>query len=220
MTKQHDIPEGWKMDGEGRLVRIENISAQHIEEDALVTEFIAQAQALQQAMQQLKTALSKSADTFVARLIEEYGIKKLGKIKGNIDFFSFDRRYKISRRVHDTIRVNARIEAARQLFDQYIDTVTQDLQDDGVKVLINRAFKPARTNEFSVGKLVQLLNLDIKHPLFRQAVEALRDALETDTSSVYFNFYERNNQGSYELISLRFSDVATLSAEQAAQKEG
>lgn len=210
MKAEHDIPPGWKMDGEGRLVKQANISEQHLEEDALVNQFTMQAIALHTAMQQLKTVLTQNADAFIAKLVKDYGVKRLEKIKGNLDFYSFNRQYRISRRVQDTIKVNARIEAARQLFDQYINVVTQDLADDGVKVLINRAFKPARTNEFSVSKLVQLLNVEINHPLFRQAVEALRDALETDTSCVYYNFYQRNAAGTYELLSLRFSDVPAL----------
>lgn len=208
--KQHEIPAGWKLDGEGRLVKIENISEQVLEEDALVLQFIEQAKAVHHAMQQLKTALTHTSEAFIAKLVADYGVKRLEKIKGNIDFFSFDRSIRISRRVQDTIKVNARIEAARQLFDQYINAVTQHLSDDGVKVLINRAFKPAKKNEFSVSKLVQLLNVDIKHPLFKRAVDALRDALETDTSCVYYNFYQRNPQGVYELLSLRFSDVPVL----------
>lgn len=210
MKTENDIPPGWKLDGEGRLVKEANISEQHLEEDALVNQFMAQAVAVHTAMQQLKTLLTQTSDAFIAKLVKEYGVKRLEKIKGNVDFFSFNRQYRISRRVQDTIKVNARIEAARQLFDQYINAVTQDLADDGVKVLINRAFKPAKTNEFSVGKLVQLLNVEINHPLFRQAVEALRDALETDTSCVYYNFYQRNAAGTYELLSLRFSDVPAL----------
>ena len=212
MSIEHDIPPGWMMDGEGRLVKQANISEQHLEEDALVKQFMTQALAVHAAMQQLKTELTKSSDAFIAKLVKDYGVKRLEKIKGNVDFFSFDRSFRISRRVQDTIKVNARIEAARQLFDQYINTVTQDLADDGVKVLINRAFKPARTNEFSVSKLVQLLNVEINHPLFKQAVAALRDALETDSSCVYYNFYQRTPTGVYELLSLRFSDVAVLPA--------
>lgn len=210
MSTEHDIPAGWMMDGEGRLVKQNNINPQLLEEDALVKQFMTQAVAVHEAMQQLKTVLTKSSDAFVAKLVQDYGVKRLEKIKGNIDFFSFDRQFRISRRVQDTIKVNARIEAARQLFDQYINTVTQDLADDGVKILINRAFKPARTHEFSVSKLVQLLNVEISHPLFKQAVAALRDALETDSSCVYYNFYQRNSQGNYDLLSLRFSDVTVL----------
>lgn len=217
--KQHEIPAGWKLDGEGRLVKIENISEQVLEEDALVLQFIEQAKAVHHAMQQLKTALTHTSEAFIAKLVADYGVKRLEKIKGNIDFFSFDRSIRISRRVQDTIKVNARIEAARQLFDQYINVVGQKLGDseeaEGARVLISRAFKPAKKNEFSVTKLIDLLNVTISHPLFRQAVAALRDALETDGSAVYYNFYQRNPQGAYELLSLRFSDVPVLPANPA-----
>lgn len=220
MTDKIVVPEGWKMDGEGRLVQVSKINPQVLEEDEMTVLFMQQAMSIQAQMQQMKAALISNAEAFMKRLVQDYGVKRLEKIKGNLDFYSFDKKYRMSRRVQDTIRVNSRIEAARQLFDQYINAVTKDLEDDGVRTLINRAFKPAKKNEFSVSKLVSLLNLEITHPLFKQAVSALREALETDTSCVYYNFYERNEQGAYEILSLRFSDVAPVKPAEATEQQG
>lgn len=220
MTDKIVVPEGWKMDGEGRLVQVSKINPQVLEEDEMTVLFMQQAMSIQAQMQQMKAALISNAEAFMKRLVQDYGVKRLEKIKGNLDFYSFDKKYRMSRRVQDTIRVNSRIEAARQLFDQYINAVTKDLEDDGVRTLINRAFKPAKKNEFSVSKLVSLLNLEITHPLFKQAVSALREALETDTSCVYYNFYERNEQGAYEILSLRFSDVAPAKPAEATEQQG
>jgi hypothetical protein len=214
MTDKIVVPEGWKMDGEGRLVQVSKINPQLLEEDALVCNFMAQAIAINTAMVDLKTKLIKECESFVEKLVAEYGVKKLAKIKGNLDFYSFDRSFRISRRVHDTIKPNARIEAARQLFAQYRDIVASQSADVDAKEFINNALKPGRNDVLSTSKLLDLLDSNISHPLFKQAQRALREALDADGSCVYYNFYQRNSQDVYQLLSLRFSDLI-LTAEKA-----
>ena len=205
LLAKHDIPAGFKLDAGGNLIKVDNIKTDKLRADELVYQFIPEAVRINQELISLKTKLSSAIPAFIKELVEEHGVKKMAKIKGNVELTSFDGHFKLKRSIQDKIQVNANIEAARQLFDQYQDAVTNGV-DDAIKKLIARAFGGSG-NQISTSRLIDIKNTDIDHPLWKKAVEALEQALEVHDSTAYYLFYYRAENGDYRPISLQFSAV-------------
>ncbi len=199
-------PEGFMFDATGNLIRIENVPADKRQADEIVRRFIPQAVAINRQLAELKTELSNVIPEFIAALAKEHGIKKMSRIKGNIELTSFDGTLKLARTMRDKVQVNANIEAARQLFFQYLNVATSGV-DDALKKLVGRAFGGGKENQISVSRLIDIKNTDINHPLWTQAVKALEDALEVHDTASYYLFYYRSENGEYRPITLQFSAV-------------
>lgn len=199
-------PEGYMQDPTGNLIRRENVSADKLEADEIVRKYIPRAVDIHRQLVTLKTELTNDIPAFIAKLARDHGVKKMGRIKGNIEMNSFDGTLKLKRSMQDKIQVNANIEAARQLFMQYHSAVTVGA-DEATKKLIGRAFGSGKENSISVSRLIDIKNIDIDHPLWRQAVEALESALEVHDTASYYLFYYRGENGEYRPITLQFSAV-------------
>ncbi len=199
-------PDGFLMDSGGNLIKTANITPDKLEADALVRRFAPTAVAIHRQLIALKTELTNEIPKFIAALAATHGMKRMGKIKGNIELTSFDGALKLKRSMQDMVHVSANIEAARQLFTQYMSAATAGI-DEGVKKLLTRAFGSGKENQINVSRLIEIKNTDIDHPLWRQAVEALESALEVHDTASYYLFYYRAENGEYRPITLQFSAV-------------
>ena len=119
MTDEIQIPPGYAMRANGDLVKLENLTDLEREEDALVNAIFPRAKALHDAMAEFKYVAMNMIEETIKRCVEEHGIKKFTKIKGNVQFVSVNGNYKIQRAVDDRIEHDSSIEVAMQKFAMY-----------------------------------------------------------------------------------------------------
>lgn len=205
MNVQVQIPEGYRADNKGRLVPEGSIKAIDIERDALVTRLIAAVKTEQQRLKEFKALAFGDIAAFIELSHEQHGVH-VGGSKGNITLHSFDGQYKIVRQIQDSIRFDERLQAAKFLIDECIQSWSAD-SNDHIKTLINDAFQVDKEGKISTGRVLGLRRHNIDDSKWKQAMEAIADSINIVDSKSYVRFYERDKDGKYQVISLDFANV-------------
>ncbi|RYL25164.1 DUF3164 family protein [Acinetobacter piscicola] len=205
MNAVTQIPEGFKQDSKGRLVPESTIKPIDFERDALVSRLIKNVKKVQQQLKQFKALAFGDIAAFVDLSLEQYDVH-LGGNKGNVTLYSFDGQYKIVRQIQDSIRFDERLQAAKILIDECIQSWSAD-SNDHLKVLILDAFQVDKEGKISTGRVLGLRRHDIKDEKWLQAMDAIAESINIVDSKSYVRFYERDKDGKYQAISLDFANV-------------
>ncbi|WP_372404999.1 DUF3164 family protein [Acinetobacter piscicola] len=205
MNAVTQIPEGFKQDSKGRLVPESTIKPIDFERDALVSHLIGKVKEVQQQLKQFKALAFGDIAAFVDLSLEQYDVH-LGGNKGNVTLYSFDGQYKIVRQIQDSIRFDERLQAAKILIDECIQSWSAD-SNDHLKVLILDAFQVDKEGKISTGRVLGLRRHDIKDEKWLQAMDAIAESINIVDSKSYVRFYERDKDGKYQAISLDFANV-------------
>ncbi len=212
------IPEGYAMRANGDLVKLENLTALEREEDALVASLFPRAKALHDAMARFKYDSMHAIEAMLKRCVEEHGIKKFTKIKGNVQFVSVNGKYKIQRAVDDRIEHDSSVEVAMQKFALYSNVLKEQSGPDAAK-FIDLA-TTAKNGKYSTSRLIDLLNKDIDHPLYVGAKAALMRSLFISGTKAYLRFYVRSETDDTWLpMPLQFSSIAAQGPEEPTDDE-
>jgi len=203
------VPEGFKQDGQGRLIPLSLIKPIDLERDRLVGEIVEKGKQVNQTLAQFKEEVLGDIRAFVELSHEQYGAKLGGK-KGNLNLLSFDGRYKVQVAVSDSIEFDERLQAARALIDACLTEWTQGARPE-LMALVNDAFRADIKGEIRVGRVLALRRLEITDKRWQQAMQAIGEACQVVGSKQYIRLYERLDDGDkYEPIALDLASI-TLS---------
>jgi hypothetical protein len=202
MTQQaKTIPEGYKVDAQGRMTPVTLIRPIDLARDALVQEIITKAMAQAEQVTALKASIFSDIAAFVSLSAEEYGVK-IGGEKGNVSLVSYDGRYKVLRANQDTLVFDERLQAAKVLIDACLQRWSQGAREE-IKVLINDAFQVDKAGNINTGRVLGLRRLDISDEEWCRAMRAIGEALQVAGSKSYVRLYERiGDSDKYRHISL------------------
>ncbi|APV35229.1 DUF3164 family protein [Acinetobacter soli] len=199
------IPDGFKQDAKGRLIPESQIKPIDIERSDLVIRLIEQAKQHQQQLRDFKALVFGDIAAFVQLSAEQYDVA-VGGAKGNLTLFSFDGKYKIVRQIQDSIRFDERLQAAKALIDECIQSWSAD-SNDYLKVLVNDAFQVDKEGKISTGRVLGLRRHNIDDAKWQMAMQAISDSIIVTDSKNYVRFYERDEDGKYQPISLDFANI-------------
>lgn len=206
MNAQTIIPEGYWENAQGALVPEANVKEIDKLRDQTVRRIWVLAEALHQEMQKFKTQAFTDVAAFVQISADQYGAK-IGGTKGNVQLLTFDGRLKIQRNIAERITFDERLQAAKQLIDECLKEWTADGRDE-IKAIINSAFNVDKKGEISTTKILGLKRIEINHPKWLEAMQAITDSIGIAGSKSYLRFYKRNDEtGEYQPMSL---DLATI----------
>ena len=205
MNGQPQIPEGYRADSKGRFVPISSIKPIDIERDAVVTSLIGKVKTVRQQLIDFKALAFGDITAFIDLSLEQYDVH-VGGSKGNITLYSFDGKYKIIRQIQDSIRFDERLQAAKILIDECIQSWSAN-SNDHLKVLILDAFQVDKEGKISTGRVLGLRRHNIDDPKWQDAMEAIAESINIVDSKSYVRFYERDEDGKYQAISLDFANV-------------
>jgi len=201
-----DIPAGYMQNNRGDLVREENVKDIDKIVDQAVSTLASQAKDISMALTKFKRLALDDIRELIKIAGEKYG-ESLGGEKGNITLFSYNGRYKVQRIFADRVSFNIEMKAAESLFDKYLEAISASAEND-IRVLINATFRSTRGDKLRTAELLRLLSLDIKHPDWIRACEALKNSIMVDGATVYIRLYERvNDSEAYRMIPLNITDV-------------
>ncbi len=201
------VPNGFKQDQKGRLVPVDLVKPIDMARDDLVVELVEGAKLVKENIARFKAAAMGDIGAFIELSAEKYGVKKLGGNKGNVTLYSFDGRYKIQRAISDYLVFDERLQVAKVLVDECIHTWTEGSSSQ-IRALIDHAFQVDKEGKVNTSRILGLKRLDIKDAKWREAMQAITDAMQVVGSKTYLRFYERvGASDNYEPISL---DMAAL----------
>ena len=174
--------------------------------DDLVRELVGKAKAASAVLADFKAKAFGDIGAFVEMSGEQYGVK-LGGVKGNVTLLSFDGRFKIVRQIQEHLVFDERLQAAKQLIDECIQTWTEGSSDE-IKALINDAFQVNKEGKINTARVLGLKRLNINDEKWLRAMQAIADSVQVAGSKPYIRIYERvGDTDQYQPISL---DVAAV----------
>jgi len=199
------IPAGYRKDSRGRLVPEEIIPAHELQRDDLVRELVGRCERANGEMARLKRALLDDVAAHVSLVAERYNTRISGA-DGDVSLMSYDGLLKIERVTADRVLVGEQIQAAEALIRQILDEIFEPT----AKAIVDRAFRRHRkTGELSAARLVDLSSVEIDDERWRQAVKAIRDAMQSVGTVVYFRAYRRDDPlQPWRQVPLDFSALA------------
>ncbi len=200
------VPEGYMADAKGRLTPITRIKPIDIERDSLVQGIVGRAKLQSDALASFKKAIFDDIDAFVELSAERYGAK-LGGNKGNVQLTSYDGKYKVLVAIQDTLTFDEGLQAAKALVDECIHEWGQGA-DSRIMSLISDAFQVDKAGSINAGRILSLRRLNIEDAKWRDAMDALNDAVRVQYSKRHLRVYERVGETErYEPVVLDLAGV-------------
>lgn len=111
--------------------------------------------------------------------------KKLGGIKGNVQFQSFDGLIRVNLHARSTIEFDDRFHRAQELIFDFLNELTSATGDQDVAEIIRAAFKPSASGMLSKTKIVGLFRLKIEKSKWQEAMQLLRECQFVKSGKVY-----------------------------------
>lgn len=208
MTSQQtnpQIPAGYRMNAVGDLVHEDRIKPVDKLRDEVVKTIVNNAKQLRQSMTEFKLTTMANINDFVELSSSEYGTK-FGGAKGNILLTSFDGQYQVRRAVGEHRVFDERIQTAKTLIDDCIKSWSGGA-DTRLMAMVEHAFRVNQQGRIDVNQVLSLRQLDIDDPNWKQAMDAIADAIQITGTSQYLRLYERQPNGKYTQLPL---DISTL----------
>lgn len=183
-------PPGYWSDAKGSFVPLSKIKDIDKDRSKTVAGLCEAAKEESARLFGFKSVAMQAVADFVERSLADYGIKH-GRAKGNITLTSFDGRYQIVRQMAETITFDERLQAAKALIDECIQSWSKG-SNVNMKVLINDAFQVDSAGKISIGRVLGLRRLDISEPKWLAAMDAIGQSMRVASTKPYIRFYERD----------------------------
>lgn len=203
-TPRKQIPAGYFEDSQGRLVPESMVRPHELQRDTLVRDLVERIEAARGQMALLKRDLLADVAAHIQIVAEEYDVKCTGRA-GNVTLVSYDGRMKIERDVAERTQIGEQVQAAEELIREILD----EIENPAAKAIVDRAFRRNRkTGELSTARLIDLVSVEIDDERWERAVRAIRDAIQSVGSVVYFRAYRRAEPDQpWQMIPLDFSAI-------------
>lgn len=183
------VPDGYKLDSQGRLVPVALIREIDLMRDELVLRMFALARLQAEELAKLKGLMFSEIAAFISLSADQYGVT-IGGQKGNVTLMSYDGRYKLQRAIQESLVFDERLQAAKALIDACLQRWSQGSQPE-IKMLINDAFQVDKEGNINTGRVLGLRRLAITDPEWLQAMTAIGESLQVAGSRSYVRLYER-----------------------------
>jgi hypothetical protein len=125
--------------------------------------------------------------------------------KGGYSVSTFDRDVKIEISIQERIEFDDKISVAHEKIKQYLAEKMQGVDAD-LQSLINQAFE-TRKGRMDVKRILSLFRLQIKHPLWLEAMELIKSSISRNDSKRYVQILKKDVNGEYRNIDLNFSSI-------------
>ena len=99
---------------------------------------------------------------------------------------------KVQVQVADFIDFGPQLQTAKSLVDECLNEWSADSRPE-IRAVVTRAFNTDKEGQINRSDIFMLLRLDIDDGRWRQAMEAIRDAMRVIGSKEYVRFYQRRS---------------------------
>ncbi|HWQ10156.1 MAG TPA: DUF3164 family protein [Holophaga sp.] len=205
MSKSLTIPEGFRQNANGDLVKLENIRAVDLLRDEVVLRIADRAQEKSAELATFRDQVFDEIAAFLEESAKRFKVR-LGGAKGNLTLFSFDGRFKVIVANQDYIQFDERLQIAKSLIDKCIKSWS-DGADAKLLALVNDAFQVDKAGNVSIRRILALRQLDIDDRAWKKAMDAISESIQVVGSKRYVRVYERTETGDYRPISLDLANA-------------
>lgn len=185
---------------DGYEVPIRYIDKDDQNRDKLVTEVFSDVDKLVSDLTSFKAKLVKMVDAYLDSLAGKHN----EKWKGNAVIMDFAEKYRIDVSISDKISFDNKLQIAKSKIDSYIKSLVKNAGKE-IVILISKAFKVDKKGNVDVKQILSLRSYKIEHPEWQEAMDLISEAIRIDSTKRYFNFKEKQEDGSWKSITLNFS---------------
>lgn len=187
-------------DAKGALMPIARVDAADKLIDEQVRKMVGHARDLSARIGRFRGHCFDDVGSLQALLAQEYGAP-LGGPKGNISLTSYDGSLKVLVSVADRLEFGPELQAAKQLVDACLAEWAEDARDE-IRAIVNMAFDVEKQGTVNRSALFMLLRVAIEDERWQEAMRAIRESIRVIGSKTYFRFYERDEGGAWQAISI------------------
>jgi hypothetical protein len=195
----------YRANEKGYLVPEHLIKPVDMMRDDLVLQLIKGARHVSSVAQEFKNSAFKDVQAFVELSAEKYKVKIGGK-KGNLSLYSFDGKHKVQVAQQDRIAFDERLKAAKALIDICIEKWSEG-GNSNLIALIHDAFNVDKEGNLDHRRILSLRRVEIDDEDWKNAMQAISDAVKVVGSTEYMRFFERDEKGKYQSIAMDFSGL-------------
>lgn len=193
----HPVPNGiivhdgneYMADGRGGLRAVENIPAMKKLQDEEVRRIFGFVFALSAQIKRFKGHVYEDLGSLDALMIQDFGVK-VGGVKGNRTYTTFDGLLKIEVRIQDRMVFGPELQVAKAIFDKVLNARAAGA-DPLIRSIITSAFDTDKEGQINRTNVFVLLNVQDDDPEFKQGQEAIRQAMHIIGSTSYLRFGHR-----------------------------
>lgn len=196
--------EGW-VDAKGRKVPDSNVSDMDRLIEGTITDIKHHGVELMNRIARFRGHSFDDVNALVALLAEKYNAKR-GGAKGNVSFLSYDGSVKVEIRVQDRVTYGAELQIAKDLLGEYIEEVSEGVPDV-VHSLLNHAFDVDQEGKVNREKLYSLRRLEVDHPKWATAMQAIADSMRVVGSVEYFQLSIRDEHGKFKALPINLANA-------------
>lgn len=139
------------------------------------------------------------------------GARAPGK-KGNFQFASFDGAIQVSRSARYELRFDERLRVAQEIIEGVIAEKAEGVDED-LAELIKGVFRPTSDGLLSQARVLGLFRLRIRHPRWAEAMDLIRESIESRRGKNLLAVRRRNAAGEWESVLLDIAAVAATGGE-------
>ena len=195
-NKQNATPlPGFRRDGAGRLVPEALVKPADLQRDQLVRDLHQQFAVLREQCAAFRERAEREIDAHLDLIAEKYGLKRGGQA-GNLVLTSYDGELRIMRATDKVIAFTDEIHAAKKLIFACVAEWSEGASPE-LRVVADEAFRVDKQGHLSVARILGLLRWDIKDERWLQAMQAIRDSVQVQSTRSYLRFYKRAADGAY-----------------------
>ena len=189
------------MNHRGQLVPVTYIPKLDMKRHKFAIKFMKKVKAMSKQMLALKQAVNDEADAIYAIMLNDANIKNDGK--GNLTITSFDKGFKFEWNMKDKMEFGDEINLAQEKINEFLKEKTKHA-DEHLSTLVNSAFTSSK-GRLDSKRILSLFPLQIDHPIWKQAMDLIKQSMHVNGTKRYLNIYEKDGEGEYKLIPLNFS---------------
>ena len=187
------VPKGYWRDAKGNLVHERNVRPVDRDMDEVTRRIHGFGAPLSEQMWRFRDYTMSDIAEFTNRVVESYGAKLRGR-KGNLQIMTFDGCLKVNLAQAERVAVGPEIVAAQALIEQCVERWAER-SSLKLRALVDQAFVAGPDGTVSVTHLLRLRRIEIDDEHWRQAQDAIADALRPAGKAEYIRLYRRDHPG-------------------------
>lgn len=202
MTREIDGITYYK-DSKGAWVPSEQVKDTDKLRDQMVNTIADKLMELRTHMIRVKADILEDIAAFMETMADEYGVK-LGGLKGNLSFSSYDGNIKLQYYCNDYLTFNEGIHVAKSLIDEYLADATKDASP-AIRQIVQAAFN-MRQGRMDVKAILKLRDIKENDPRWVKAMQIIDESKQWNSGRRSLRFYVKNKStNGMDLVPLDFS---------------
>lgn len=189
-------------DHRGNAVPREYVPSSDKKKESKVAKLFGKADKLSKQLQDFKIEAFEECDAIYSEMLAAANIKATAR-KGNYSVMSFDKSVKVEINVSDRIDFDDNITLSQLKLNEFILLKTKGA-DHELAALVNNAFT-TRKGRLDKARVFSLLELNITHPIWIEAMELIRKSITVNSTVRYMEFARKTKEGKYEAVKLNFA---------------